>query len=161
MKLWERWLFVFLIMALAFFIAYRVTDRPDVTGYLQPPKVDSVAKIQPIAPVTNNYPTKIIYQTVIDTSRRREAERKDIVLGITVDEKKHEVHRQTIDSSGHIKDEVHKFDEGSKLSITSDGFEEKKRTKAGKFLHKSKKVILKGLQVAGAAAIVYVAVKSL
>lgn len=157
-KPWERWLFIFLLLGLAYFVAYRITDRPDVTGYS--PKVDSVEKIPPIVPVTNNYPTKIIYQTIIDTTRRREAEKKDIVIGITVDEKKNEVHKQTIDSTGRVKDEVHKFEEGSKLLITADGFEEKKRTKAGKILYKSKKVILKGLQVVGGIAIIYVATKA-
>jgi hypothetical protein len=148
----ERWICIIAFFALAFFIANNLTNNKDASPNYVETKVDSVKSIPPIKPsVTNNYPTKIIYQTIIDTSRRKEAEKETIITGVKID--KGEVTIQKIDSVGHVTSETHKVEEGSKVLIDNKNFEEKKRTRAGKFLKKAGKVVVKGLAVVGAVAI--------
>lgn len=142
-------------------IAYKCTDNPDTSpNYIKTDTV-KVEKIQQVQPINNNYPTKVIIQTVIDTSRRNRAEKETIITGVKVDTKHNEISIQKIDTAGKVTEEVHRIEEGSTAVIDNKNFEEKKKTKVGKFLQKSKKIILRGLQIAGGAAIVYVAVKNL
>jgi hypothetical protein len=156
MNAWEKRLFLILALGLAFVIGWRMTEPKESPNFVNIRK-DSVDHIKPIAPITNNYPTRIIYQTVIDTSRRKEVEKQTIITGVKIDG--NEVSIQKIDSAGKITQEVHKVEEGSKVLIDNKGFEEKKRTKAGKLIRKVGKVAVKGLAVVGVIAIVYTSVK--
>ena len=159
MNPWEKRVFILASMILVYFIVVKITDslsNNDKSNFVKT-EIDSVKFIPPVQAVHNNYPTKIIYQTVIDTTRRSEAEKQDIITGVKIDGNKVEI--QKIDSAGHVTQETHLIEEGSRVIIDNKGFEEKKRTKAGKFIRKVSKVALKGLQVVGAVALVYVVVK--
>ncbi len=150
-------IYIIASIALAFLILWRWTEPKKDDNFVKT-KIDSVDHIKPIAPsVTNNYSTHTTYQTFIDTTKRKEAEKGDIITGVKID--KGEVTIQKIDSAGKVTQEVHKVEEGSKVLIDNKNFEEKKRTKAGKFLRKAGKVAVKGLAVIGIVAVVYTAVK--
>jgi hypothetical protein len=163
MKPIERWICIGIVVVFAFFVVHTIGGIFEVSknGNYVDTKRDSVDHIKPLAPVTNNYPTKIIYQTIIDTTKRKQAESGTIITGVKVDSKKNEIEIDKIDSTGKITKETHKIEEGSTAIIDNKNFEEKKKTKVGKILQKSKKTILRGLQVVGGVVIVYVTLKSL
>jgi RNA recognition motif-containing protein len=164
MKPIERWICIGIVVVFAFFVVHTIGGIFEVSknGNYVDTKRDSVDRINPIQPsLTNNYPTKIIYQIIQDTTRRHQAEKETIITGVKIDSKKNEIEIDKIDSTGKITKETHKIEEGSTAIIDNKNFEEKKKTKVGKILQKSKKTILRGLQVVGGVAIVYVTMKSL
>lgn len=149
--------YVILFFVFAVFVVWRMTEKEPVSTNFVKTEVDSVKFIPPVQAVNNNYPTRIIYQTIIDTTRRKEAEKDTIITGVKING--NVVTIQKINPDGRVTEEVHKIEEGSKVVIDNKGFEEKKKTKVGKILKKAKKVVLRTLQVAGAVAIVYAVAK--
>lgn len=147
----ERWIIIILAFMALLYIGHRATE-PNVINY-SPPKIDTVKSIPPLQPIINNYPTTVIVQKEAAIQERKQAEKEDIITGVKVS--KNEVDVFKIDTSGHKTEEVHKIEEGSGVVITNKGVEEKKRTRAGKFLRKAGKRIEQGLMIIGIIAIAY------
>jgi predicted DNA repair protein MutK len=146
MKPIEQRICIGLIFLFAFFIGYRLTDNSVQNGNFVKIEKDTVKVIQVIQPIHNNYPTKETIQREVDTVFREKVEKGIIITAVEIKGKT--VTIQKINPEGVKSEEVHNF-------------EEKKKTKVGKILQKSKKTILRGLQVVGGVAIVYVTLKSL
>jgi hypothetical protein len=159
MKPIEQRICIGLIFLFAFFIGYRLTDNSVQNGNFVKIEKDTVKVIQVIQPIHNNYPTKETIQREVDTVFREKVEKGIIITAVEIKGKT--VTIQKINPEGVKSEEVHNFEEGSTIKIDSTNFEEKKKTKVGKILQKSKKTILRGLQVVGGVAIVYVTLKSL
>ena len=103
-------------------------------------------------------PAKVKIQIQRDTVYREKKEKETIVIGIET--KKNEIIIQKIDTAGTISQDHHKIDEGSKVKVDSLGnVEEKKKTKAGKFISKAWKGVKAVAVVAGAVIVVYQIVK--
>jgi hypothetical protein len=161
MKPIERWICIGIAVVFAFFVVHTIGGILTVApkGNFVKTERDTVKVIQVIQPIHNNYPTKETIQREVDTVFREKVEKGIIITGVIIDG--NTVTIQKVSPEGVKSEEVHKFEEGSKVEIDSTHFEEKKKTKVGKILQKSKKTILRGLQVVGGVAIVYVTMKSL
>jgi hypothetical protein len=161
MKPIERWICIGITTVFAFFVVYTISEslKPSPhTNYVKTER-DTVKVIQVIQPIHNNYPTKETIQREVDTVFREKVEKGIIITAVEIKGKT--VTIQKISPEGVKSEEVHNFEEGSTIKIDSTNFEEKKKTRVGKILQKSKKTILRGLQVVGGVAIVYVTMKSL
>jgi hypothetical protein len=139
-------IYIIASIILAFVILWRFTE----------PKVH-VKEIKTIQPIQNNFPTKLVIQKTVDTVYRDKVEKEIIITGVKIEG--NTVTIQKVSPSGEKTEEVHKIEEGSKVEINNQNFEEKKRSKAGKLLRKVGKVAFKGLAVIGGIAIVYTAIK--
>jgi hypothetical protein len=155
----EKRIYIIVGLLIIFSLGWRFTEKNEQPVNIVPTKIDSVPYIKPIAPkITNNYSTHTTYQTVIDTSKRKEAEKEPILLGVEI--KKREVTIQKIDSSGKITEEKHTVEEGSTVTIDNKNFNEKKQSKTGKLLRKVGKVALRTLEVIGGVCVVVTTIKS-
>jgi hypothetical protein len=104
-----------------------------------------------------NIPVKRKLYVKKDTVLRDSLEKKPIITHVEI--KPGEVDVDIIDTAGNVKTEVHKIntEETKAVEIGPSGeVDEKKRTKAGIWIRKAGKKIVKGLAVAGAVAIVVV-----
>jgi hypothetical protein len=150
-------IYIIVGILLASFFLWRFTEpKTEPTNFVKTDTVH-VKEIKVIQPINNNYPQKIIIQKDVDTLYRDKVEKGIIITGVKIEG--NVVTIQKVSPSGEKTEEVHKIEEGSKVEIDSTHFEEKHRTKAGKFLRKAGKVALKGLAVIGGIAIVYTAIK--
>jgi hypothetical protein len=142
---------------LAFVILWRFTEKTEHPGNFVQTDTVHVKEIKTIQPIQNNYPTKLVIQKTVDTVYRERVEKEIIITGVKIDG--NTVTIQKVSPTGEKTEEVHKIEEGSKVEIDNQNFEEKKRTKVGKLLRKVGKVSVKGLAVIGGVVIVYTAIK--
>jgi hypothetical protein len=162
MKTWERWLIFAVIVVLTFFVVDKICDALKPIPNAKVIKVTDTAYVKEIItlqPINNTHPEKVIIQKEADTVYRERVEKETIITGATFDSKHNEITLQKIDSLGKRWEEHFKIEEGSTAIIDNKNFEEKKKTKVGKFLQKAKKGIIKGLAVVGVVAIVITATK--
>jgi hypothetical protein len=150
-------IYIIASIILAFVILWRFTEpKEKLTNFVKTDTVH-VKEIKTIQPIQNNFPTKLVIQKTVDTVYRDKVEKEIIITGVKIEG--NTVTIQKVSPSGEKTEEVHKIEEGSKVEINNQNFEEKKRSKAGKLLRKVGKVAFKGLAVIGGIAIVYTAIK--
>jgi hypothetical protein len=139
------------------FFFYSISEGKEVVHHYH--KTDSII-VQEIPKYIHNpnvQPINITIQQKLDTTLRKQAEKESILMNVKYD--KGVLDLQEVDTAGKVTDKKFQLDPDSGFISNNKGVEEKKKTKAGKFLQKTGKGIKTGLAVIGGIAIILIATK--
>jgi hypothetical protein len=119
-------------------------------------RIDTVVveKIKIVTVKTPAPPAKVIIQKEADTTLRKEAEKKDIIIGVLTE--KNKIHVQTIDSLGKVKEKITDIPKGTTETMVDEdgnvGFKKRKKFRA--WCDRAAPKIRNGLAYIGAGALI-------